>query len=246
MGEGCGAPPDGRGEKIISAWEQIMNGFDFSALRDLLLSAMPALLCITLHELGHGYVACKLGDDTAKNAGRLTLNPLKHIDPFGLLLLLVAHVGWAKPVPVDMRKFRDPKRGMALTALAGPACNLLIAVAALFLYGLALPFAAATGRSAPVTAAQLLYITAHLSLGLGLFNLLPIPPLDGSKVLFSLLPDESYWKLMRYERYGMLLLFALAWLGVTGRILSGAINAVFHVLLPVAELGARLALQIIN
>ena len=246
MGEERGAPPDGRGETAISAWDQIMNGFDFTALRDLLLSAVPALLCITLHELSHGYVACKLGDDTARRAGRLTLNPLRHIDPFGLLLLLVAHVGWARPVPVDMRNFRDPKRGMALTALAGPVSNLLITLVFLFLYGLALPFAAATGRSAPVTAAQLLYITAHLSLGLGLFNFLPIPPLDGSKVLFSLLPDESYLKLMRYERYGMLLLFALAWLGVTGRLLSAAINGVFHILLPVAEFGAKLALQIMN
>ena len=213
---------------------------------DLIIVLLIIVGSVILHELSHGLVAYWLGDDTAKEAGRLTFNPLTHIDPFGLLLLLVAHVGWAKPVPVRMQNFRDPKRGMALTALAGPVSNLLITLVFLFLYGLALPFAAATGRSAPVTAAQLLYITAHLSLGLGLFNFLPIPPLDGSKVLFSLLPDESYLKLMRYECYGMLLLFALAWLGVTGRLLSAAINGVFHILLPVAEFGAKLALQIMN
>ena len=99
---------------------------------------IPSLLCITLHELAHGFVAYRLGDDTAKNAGRLTLNPLRHLDPIGLLMMLVFHFGWAKPVPVNMMKFQNPKRDMALTALAGPACNLLITVVFLFLYGLLL------------------------------------------------------------------------------------------------------------
>ncbi len=222
-----------------------MNGFDFSVLTDLLLSAIPALLCITLHEMGHGFVAYLLGDDTAKNAGRLTLNPLKHIDPFGLLMLITAHVGWAKPVPVDMRHFQNPKRGMAITALAGPGVNIVITVVFLFLYGLAFPFATRAGTTLSLTLAELLLVTAHLSLGLALFNLLPIPPLDGSKVLFSVIPDESYYRLMRYERYGMLLLFALAYFGVTGRLLSGAINAVFDFLWPLAEWGASLSYQLI-
>ena len=224
----------------MSAWEQIMNGFDFSALKELLFSAIPALLCVTLHELSHGFVAWRLGDDTAKNAGRLTLNPLKHIDPMGLLLLLVAHVGWAKPVPVNMGNFRDPKRGMALTALAGPVSNLLITVVFLFLYGLAFPFAAQNGSELALSGAQLLLVTAHLSLGLGLFNLLPIPPLDGSKVLFSLIPDEQYLTLMRYERYGMILLIALAYGGVTGRFLSTAIDAVLDVFWFLVTWGAQL------
>ena len=223
-----------------------MNGFDFSVLTDLLLSAVPALLCITLHELCHGLVAYLLGDDTAKRAGRLTLNPLKHIDPMGLLMLVVAHVGWAKPVPVDMRSFENPKRGMALTALAGPVCNLVLAALFLFLYGLAFPFAVRRGTSLALTLVQLLDVTAHLSLGLGLFNLLPIPPLDGSKVLFSVMSDESYVKLMRYERYGIILLFALAFLGVTGRLLSGAINAAFDLLWPLAEFGASLTYPLIS
>ncbi len=222
-----------------------MNGFDFSVLTDLLLSAIPALLCITLHEMGHGFVAYLLGDDTAKNAGRLTLNPLKHIDPMGLLMLIIAHVGWAKPVPVSMRNFQNPKRGMAITALAGPCVNFLITIVFLFLYGLAFPFAARAGTTLALTLAELLLVTAHLSLGLALFNLLPIPPLDGSKVLFSVIPDESYYRLMRYERYGMLLLFALAFFGVTGRLLSGAINAVFDFLWPLAEWGASLSYQMI-
>ena len=222
-----------------------MNGFDFSVLTDLLLSAIPALLCVTLHELCHGLAAWKLGDDTARRAGRLTLNPLKPIDPMGLLMLLVAHVGWAKPVPVDMRNFENPKRGMALTALAGPACNLLLAPLFMLIYGLAFPYAARRGTSLALTLVQLPLVTAHLSLGLGLFNLLPIPPLDGSKILFSVVSDESYLKLMRYERYGVILLFALAFFGVTGKILSGAINTVFGWLWPIAEWGASLSYHLL-
>ena len=96
---------------------------------------MPSLLCITLHELSHGLVAYRLGDPTAKNAGRLTLNPLKHLDPIGLLMMMTVHVGWAKPVPVNMFRFKNPKRGMAITALAGPVSNVLIAIVFLALYG---------------------------------------------------------------------------------------------------------------
>ena len=122
----------------MSAWQSILHGFDFNYLLSLVLGVLPSLLCITLHELSHGLVAFRLGDDTARRAGRLTLNPLKHLDPMGLLMMLVFHFGWAKPVPVNMMKFRDPKRGMAVTALAGPACNLLITAVFLFLYGLLL------------------------------------------------------------------------------------------------------------
>lgn len=210
----------------MNAWQEIINGFDFTPLLDILLSAVPALICITLHELSHGFVAYRLGDPTAKNAGRLTLNPIKHLDVFGFLMLVVAHVGWAKPVPVDMRYFQHPKRDMAITALAGPMSNFVITAVALLLYGFLFPLAYQAGRAAAI-GMELLYLTAYLSLGLALFNLLPIPPLDGSKVLFSLIPDESYMKLMRYERYGMILLIILAYTGVTGSFLSVAIDTVF-------------------
>ena len=108
--------------------KEIMAGFDFSYLLGILLGVIPSLVCITLHELAHGLTAWRLGDDTAKNAGRLTLNPLKHLDPIGLLMMLTVRFGWAKPVPVNMFRFRNPKRGMALTALAGPMCNFLITI----------------------------------------------------------------------------------------------------------------------
>ncbi len=223
----------------ISAWQDIINGFDFSYLLSLLLGVIPSLLCITLHELSHGLVAYKLGDPTAKLAGRLTLNPLRHLDPMGMLMMLVFHVGWAKPVPVNMRRFKNPKRGMAITALAGPVSNLIIAAVFLFLYGLL--YRPLNGSAAGNYLLQMLDLTAVISLGLCVFNLLPFPPLDGSKVLFSLLSDEGYLRLMRYERFGSLILFALVWAGVLGRPLPTAINWIYTLLFPLAEGGFSLA-----
>ena len=117
---------------VKSIWE----GLDWSYLTNILLSIIPALICITLHELSHGFVAYKLGDTTAKDAGRLTLNPIKHLDIMGILMMVVFHFGWAKPVPVNMYRFKNPKQGMAITAVAGPLMNVLITIVFLFLYGL--------------------------------------------------------------------------------------------------------------
>ncbi len=226
----------------ISAVQEIWDGFDFSYLLSILLGLIPSLLCITLHELSHGAVAYLLGDNTAKRAGRLTLNPLKHLDPMGLLMMLVFHVGWAKPVPVNMANFKNPKRGMAVTALAGPASNLLITVVFLFLYGAAYFFLGFDGVGGYLL--EMLELTAYISLGLAVFNLLPVPPLDGSKVLFALMSDESYYKLMRYERYGSLLMLVLVASGALGRPLSALISAAFNALFPVAQWAAELALRL--
>ncbi len=223
----------------MSAVKTIWDGLDWSVLTNMLLSVVPALLCITLHELSHGYVAWRLGDDTAKNAGRLTLNPLRHIDVMGLLMMVVFRFGWAKPVPVNMYNFRNPKRGMALTALAGPVCNVLLCLAVLFLYGLLFPLLSGAGTVGEYLL-QMLYLTAYLSLALAIFNVLPVPPLDGSKVLFSLIPDEAYGKLMRYEKYGMLLLLALVASGVLGTPLSNITQSAFNGLFGVAEWGYHL------
>lgn len=188
--------------------QSIWRGLDWSVLTNLLLSVVPALICITLHELAHGYVAYRLGDDTAKRAGRLTLNPLRHIDIMGLLMMIVFKFGWAKPVPVNMWKFKNPKKGMAITAAAGPIANLLIALVFLFLYGFLFALLHRPGRSLNWLQ-EMLYITAYLSIALAIFNIIPIPPLDGSKVLFSCISDRSYTKLMYYERYGMIILLVL-------------------------------------
>lgn len=218
---------------ISSAVRSIWDGFDFTYILSILLGLIPSLLCITLHELSHGYVAYRLGDNTAKERGRLTLNPLKHLDVMGLLMMLVFHVGWAKPVPVNMYKFKNPKRGMAITALAGPVSNFLIAAVFLFIFGaLYIPL---SFSKVGIYVLDMLRLTAYMSLGLGLFNLIPLPPLDGSKVLFSVLSDEGYYKLMRYEKYGMLLMILLVSTGVIGRPLSNAIDVVYSGLIPVAQ-----------
>ena len=188
--------------------QSIWRGLDWSVLTNLLLSVVPALICITLHELAHGYVAYRLGDDTAKRAGRLTLNPLRHIDIMGLLMMIVFKFGWAKPVPVNMWKFKNPKKGMAITAAAGPIANLLIALVFLFLYGFLFALLHRPGRSLNWLL-EMLYITAYLSIALAIFNIIPIPPLDGSKVLFSCISDRSYTELMYYECYGMIILLVL-------------------------------------
>ena len=223
----------------MSALSEIWNNLDWTVPLQLLLRVVPALVCITLHELSHGAVAYLLGDTTARDAGRLTLNPIRHIDPMGLVMMVVFRFGWAKPVPVNMYRFRDPKGGMALTALAGPMSNLLICVVFLFLYGLAYAplYVYARWGEAGRTLQEMFYLTAYISLGMGLFNLLPVPPLDGSKVLFSLLPERAYDQLMRYERYGMLALLALVWSGVLGSPLSNAVTWLFDKLFAVAKFG---------
>ena len=213
-------------ETIRTIWD----GLDWSVLTDILMYILPALICITLHELAHGLVAYRLGDTTAKDAGRLSLNPIRHMDWMGLLMMVVFHFGWAKPVPVNMYRFKNPKRGMAITALAGPMMNVLITVVFLFLYGLL--FKPLSGEGFVL---KTIYATAYLSISLAIFNLIPISPLDGSKVLFSVLPDRQYATLMRYERYGMLLMLALVATGVLGRPLSAACSWVFSKLFFIAE-----------
>ena len=187
-----------------------------------LARVLAALTVIPFHEAGHALAAWLLGDPTAKQQGRLSLNPFRHFDLLGTLCMVFAGVGWAKPVSTNPRNFKNPKQGMALTALAGPVSNFLLALVLLFagrlVYDYA-PYSAANQRLL-----TFLLTTAILSLGLGLFNLIPIPPLDGSKVLFSLLPDRAYNTMLRYERYGMLLLWAVVLLGVGDRWMSAAIQ----------------------
>ena len=166
-------------------------------IKNFLLYAPAALICISFHEASHGLVAYWLGDNTAKNRGRLTVNPLAHIDIMGLVCMIVFHFGWARPVPVDPRNFKRPKVGMALTALAGPVSNLLLSLILMCIY-VALWNLGLTSRL--ITAlAEFLFITAILSCGLAVFNLLPVPPLDGSRLLLPLLPNRVLAKIMPYE-----------------------------------------------
>ena len=186
----------------------LWNALDFGSLGSILLRLCAVFLCLTIHETCHGLAAYALGDPTAKRAHRLSLNPLRHIDWLGLIMMVVAGFGWAKPVPVDPRYFKKPKQGMAITALAGPVSNFLLALVLLLIARGVYLRALVTGQLSETWFSFLLN-TASLSVGLGLFNLVPIPPLDGSKVLAVLLPDRAYSWLMRYERFGMLLLLAV-------------------------------------
>jgi Zn-dependent protease len=224
----------------MTAVSNIWHGLDWSVLTDILFGIIPALICITLHELSHGAVAYMLGDNTAKNAGRLTLNPIRHIDWWGLVMMVLFRFGWAKPVPVNMYNFKNPKKGMAITALAGPVSNLIIAVVFLFLYGLLFTPLNAGGSALGDAVSQMIVTTAYMSIALAVFNFTPISPLDGSKVLFSVLSDEAYDKLMRYERYGMILLIVLVASGAFSGVLSTVTGWVYDKLFFIANFGFRL------
>ena len=200
----------------MDAFRAWLAQLQFDGVWQTAVLVAASLLCITFHETCHGLAAYKLGDNTAKRMGRLSLNPLKHVDLMGLIMMALFRFGWAKPVPVDMRNFKNPKAGMALTALAGPVSNVVLAYAAVVLCNFVIFLADRLGNTWLLLAlAQFFVYVEIISAGLAVFNVFPIPPLDGSKVLFALLSDRAYDWLMRYEKYGMGLLMALL---VTGAI----------------------------
>ena len=208
-------------ETLQTLWRSI----DWELLGSLISRVLAVFLCLTVHETCHGLAAYALGDPTAKRQHRLSFNPLRHIDWLGFASMLIVGFGWAKPVPVDMRYFKKPKQGMAITALAGPVSNFLLAV--LFLIPVGWIYWHAQVTTFTLWLYNFLINVVILSIGLGLFNLLPIPPLDGSKVLFSLLPERAYYTLMRYERYGMVVMLLIVWLDLGSSYLSAAIQAVY-------------------
>lgn len=178
----------------------------------ILILAFCVLFSLSVHEFSHGLAAYAVGDKTAKYSGRLSLNPLAHLDPFGAICLFLFGFGWAKPVPVNPWNFKNKKGGMILTALAGPFSNFLLAFIAMVIYTLlgGLRFSSASfGFTLASVFYELAYYMIMINLGLGLFNLIPIPPLDGSKVLMAILPERTYFKLMDYERYGFIILIIL-------------------------------------
>lgn len=205
--------------------ENLFRQLDFASMGALVLRLVSVFLCLTVHETCHGVAAYALGDPTAKRMHRLSLNPLRHIDWFGLAMMVLCGFGWAKPVPVDPRYFKKPKEGMALTALAGPVSNFVLAV--VLMLGARVIYNHVSYTELWQQVFTFLLNTAVLSIGLGLFNLIPLPPLDGSKVLGALLSDRAYFTLMRYERYGMLVLILLSFTNIGGGLLSRAIMAVY-------------------
>ncbi len=200
----------------------------FSDPVSFLLLALPLLYSIIIHELAHGWVAYRLGDQTAKWMGRLSLNPLKHLDPMGTLMLFLFGFGWAKPVPVNFHNLRDMRKGMILVSSAGIVANTVLAFLAFFLQRLLAP-------SPEGATATLLYYLAQINLILASFNLIPIPPLDGSKILMGFASPRLQYSLSRLEPYGFFILIALLYLGVLNPVITlfrSLILGLIGILLP--------------
>ena len=218
-------------DAAVGSVAAFLENLNLYSLLSLVISVAGALICITWHEVSHGRMALVLGDPTAKNQGRLTLNPIRHIDPVGLLMMIIAHVGWAKPVPINARNFRHPKRDIALTALAGPVSNFVLAYLAMLLSSAVYHFWFLRTYSIASQYALIFFIEiAVLSTGLGIFNLIPISPLDGSKILIAFLPNRIYYKILKYEKYGMIVMVVIVLLGVLDTPLSWVIYHVLHLL----------------
>jgi len=218
---------------------------ELSTIQKIAVMALPLVFAIVFHEVAHGWVANKLGDPTARNMGRLTLNPLRHIDPFGtvimpLLLLLLTDgrfvFGYAKPVPINPYNFKDPKKGMALSSLAGPGVNMIMAMSFAFVLRFVMP---ALEGPIPKPAWDWFAVPVALMLGYGVIvnvvlavlNMIPVPPLDGSRIVYWLLPDRQAAAYYRLERFGMLILLALLGTGIIARVITPIIRPILFFLL---------------
>jgi len=183
----------------------------------LLLSLPGILIAITFHEMAHGYAAEAMGDPTAKNAGRLSLNPLKHIDPLGFLSMVLFRFGWAKPVPINPMYFKDRKKGTIIVSLAGVVTNLILAFIGMAAYLAVVPIQ----NEILSTILQYLYF---YNIIFAVFNIIPIPPLDGSQILMVFLPEKALPVYYKYQRFGMIAIFILAFTGILWIFISPAIN----------------------
>lgn len=190
--------------------------------------ALVVLLTIPFHESAHALVSHWLGDDTSVRAGRLSLNPMRHFDPLGALCMLVGGVGWAKPVSINPYNYKNPKVGMAVSAAAGPISNLLLAWVSMILYKIC--YYSGAGDAVPFIE-MFFYYMITMNLSLAVFNLIPVPPFDGSRIFLLFLPEKLYFKLMKYERYIMLAVLALTFLGLLNRPLSAIVNQLWSFLI---------------
>lgn len=196
----------------------------------IMLFRLPIIfLAITVHEYAHAYAALKMGDYTAKAAGRLSMNPIKHMDFLGALSMLIFGFGWAKPVPINPYNFRDKKKGTVIVSLAGPIANILMAFIGAIIYGLFIKFNFGLfNDDFAKTFYGLFGQLIILNVSLAIFNFIPIPPLDGSKVFGALLPAKYYFKMMQYERYSLIILLLLLWTGIIQVILNFFVTPIIN------------------
>lgn len=215
-----------------------MSEFDIARIIQQIAILVPGfLVAVTVHEFAHGYVALQFGDPTAKQAGRLTINPISHIDPFGALALIITQmIGWAKPVPVDPRYLRNPRQDMVWISLAGPASNFITAaVCAALLHALIYLVGSGfvTGQPGTMSGSflQVILYCIVINIGLGVFNLIPIPPLDGSKILEGILPRALAYEYQKIEAFGFIILLLLVFTGVVRAVVAPPIRFLVNLLL---------------
>lgn len=212
------------------------EGLSVEMIKSFGVRLLFILFLLPVHECAHGYIAMKLGDQTARLKGRLTLNPLAHIDPIGSLMMLFVGFGYAKAVPVNMNNFPPKKRKkyMAIVAFAGPLSNIIMALISMIIYCAVLTFATVYEGTFLANVCDIIWLIAQLNIGLAVFNLLPIPPLDGSRVLSVAIPDRYYYKIMQYERYIMIALLVLLATGGLDSVIGNLSYALAKILFNIA------------